>query len=594
MVKVPVTAPSALALLMLSKPANRLTPPVKELVPERVMDEVALFCVTLITPLPIGPERVVAPVPVPEFVIVPMLFTEPESVIPPAAMLLNVRFEVPEIVPVSVRSLAPLLVTVMAGAPKVMGPAPKVRIWVPPKLKLPFQTWGLALVRVRVVLVSSNVVPAPMVKVPVAAPKALALLILSTPASKFTPPVKELVPERVREEVALFCVTLVTLLPIGPEIVVAPVPVPEFVMVPMLFTEPESAIPPAAMLLNVRFEVPERVPVSVRRLAPLLVTVRAGAPKIMGLAAKVRAWVPPKLKLPFQAWGLALARVSAPNVLSKVAPPAMVKVPVAAPRAFALLMLSCPAKRFTPPVKRLVPERVKGEVALFCTTLVTLLPITAEMMTEPVPVPKLMTWPVLAKFLVVSVIPAAVLLLFCRTRVPVPLTPPLSVKAWVPLLLPRVVPPLLTVSVPVTFITEVVLFSVMAVTFGPTVPDRVVAPVPVPELVRVPALLTVPDNVSPPAAVLLKVRLEVPVMVPVSVRSLEPRFVTVMALAPKVIRPTANVRAWVPPKLKLPFQAWGFALVSVKVALVSSKVVPAPMVKVPVAAPSAVALLILS
>jgi hypothetical protein len=47
-----------------------------------------------------------------------------------------------------------------------------------------------------------------------------------------------------------------------------------------------------------------------------------------------------------------------PLVLS-MTPPLMTKVPAVAPRAAALLMLSVPALRMTPPSKVLVPERVR-------------------------------------------------------------------------------------------------------------------------------------------------------------------------------------------------------------------------------------------
>jgi len=51
------------------------------------------------------------------------------------------------------------------------------------------------------------------------------------------PPVKVLAPERVNCDVALFWMTPVTFVPMTALIVVVPLPEPEFVIVPMLFTE---------------------------------------------------------------------------------------------------------------------------------------------------------------------------------------------------------------------------------------------------------------------------------------------------------------------------------------------------------------------
>jgi len=165
----------------------------------------------------------------------------------------------------------------------------------------------------------------------------------------------------------------------------------------------------------------------------------------------------------------------------------------------------------------LAPERVKGEVALFCTTPVTLAPMTEEITVIPVPEPLLMMVPALLTAVVVSVTPAAVALLFCRTRVPVPPTPPLTVNNLVPLLLRKVVPPLFTFrTVPLTVRAEVVLFSVRPVTLEPTPPLMVVVPVPAPLLVIVPLLLTAMVLIVVEAVVvpLVMVRLPLPVMPP--------------------------------------------------------------------------------
>ena len=139
--------------------------------------------------------------------------------------------------------------------------------------------------------------------------------------------------------------------------------------------------------------------------------------------------------------------------------------------------------------------------------------------TEPVPDPELVIVPVLLTDTVESVMPLAVALLLLSTRLPVPVTPPETVSNLVPLELVRVVPAALVVSAPLIVRADVVLFSVMAVTFEPTPPLIVVVPVPAPMLVIVPALLTDPVEsvMVPVVALLLIVRLLVPVTPPLKV-----------------------------------------------------------------------------
>src|SRR5207248_1660112 len=100
--------------------------------------------------------------------------------------------------------------------------------------------------------------------------------------------------------------------------------------------------------------------------------------------------------------------------------------------------------------------------------------------------------PELLTLVVERVMPLAIALLLLRMRLPVPPTPPDNVNNEPPLalLFVRVVPPLFTVSAPLTVRAELALFSVMPVTFDPTAALIVVNPVPAPELVIVPALLT--------------------------------------------------------------------------------------------------------
>src|SRR6266404_5784328 len=101
-------------------------------------------------------------------------------------------------------------------------------------------------------------------------------------------------------------------------------------------------------------------------------------------------------------------------------------------------------------------------------TPVTLVPITALMSVEPVPLPELVIVPVLLRVVPDTVIPLAVALLFLRVRLPVPVVPPDRVNSAVPLLLVRVVPPMFTFRRPLIVSAELVLFSVMPVTFDPT------------------------------------------------------------------------------------------------------------------------------
>lgn len=84
-------------------------------------------------------------------------------------------------------------------------------------------------------------------------------------------------------------------------------------------------------------------------------------------------------------------------------------------------------------------------------------------------------------------------LLLFKIRLPVPETPPDIVMILLMLVLldVRVVPLLFTVkAVVLTVIAEVELLCIISVTFEPTPPLIVTAPVPLPELVIVPVLLT--------------------------------------------------------------------------------------------------------
>ena len=104
---------------------------------------------------------------------------------------------------------------------------------------------------------------------------AAALLLVATVSAKAEP-----------EE--LFSITLVTLLPMGPVMLVLPVPVPLLVMVPVLLMElPESVMPPAVelLLLRIRLPAPDIVPDTVNRDVPK-VLIRV-VPLLFGASEKV-------------------------------------------------------------------------------------------------------------------------------------------------------------------------------------------------------------------------------------------------------------------------------------------------------------------
>ena len=165
------------------------------------------------------------------------------------------------------------------------------------------------------------------------------------------------------------------------------------------------------------------------------------------------------------------------------------------------------------------------------------MPITELMREFPLPLPELVTVPILLSEVVETVMPFAMELLLLRIKSPVPLTPPEIVSNELPLLLllVNVVPEPFTVNAPLTVSAEVVLFSVMPVTLEPTAALISVEPVPLPELVMVPTLFTaVVESVMPLASelLLLRIKLPVPVTPPDNVSILVPAvLVSVVPLA---------------------------------------------------------------
>jgi hypothetical protein len=211
------------------------------------------------------------------------------------------------------------------------------------------------------------------------------------------------------------------------------------------------------------------------------------------------------------------------------------------PKAFAAAELAVivPARTTVPVVKVLAPERVSPDVVLFCLRPVMLVPITELIRELPEPPPEFVTVPVLLTAAAEMVIPLLVALLLFKIKLPVPVTPPVNVSRVVPLLLVSVVPPAFTVSAPLIFNADVVVFWTMPVMLVPTPAEIVVEPEPVPELVREPVLLMdVPDNVIPAAKVLLlfKIKLPVPVAPPLNVSILVP--LLFVSVVPPVL--TAN------------------------------------------------------
>ena len=117
------------------------------------------------------------------------------------------------------------------------------------------------------------------------------------------------------------------------------------VMVPLT-----SSVP----ALTVTGPVKESLPV---RVAVPLPDLTNEPPVPLTLLETVAVPAPPTVKVPaFRLTGLFVVRVIAPAVVLLTVPPAMVNAPV--PRADALLTLSVPALRVTPPAKALAPLSV--------------------------------------------------------------------------------------------------------------------------------------------------------------------------------------------------------------------------------------------
>ena len=266
---------------------------------------------------------------------------------------------------------------------------------------------------------------------------------------------------------------LVTLLPTPPLIrVVAlvPVPVPLLVIVPALFTlAVESVIPLviALLLLSTKLPVPVTPPDRVSSelpLALLLVKVVMLLPPCMVSApltfkAEVVLFsVMPVTALPTPA----LTNVAPVPVPLLVIIPALFTLVVDSVRLLFVLVLLFSTKLpvpVTPPVTvkvpavsvRVVPPlatviavvvMLSGEVP-FSIMLVTVAPTPPLIKVMPEPLPLLVIVPVLPTLAVDRVKLLSVLVLLFSTKLPVPDTPPVTVK--LPAVSVRVVPPLATV-----------------------------------------------------------------------------------------------------------------------------------------------------
>ena len=188
-----------------------------------------------------------------------------------------------------------------------------------------------------------------------------------------------------------------------------------------------------------------------------------------------------------------------------------------------------------------MPERVSPEVLLFWTTPVTLAPMTALMSDAPLPLPELVMVPMLLTLVPEKVMPLASALLLLSTRLPVPLTPPETVSTEPPLLLVKVLLLAPTVTRPLTVKAEVVLFSMISVTFVFTAALMSDEPLPLPELVIVPMFFTPSKRVMPPAIalLLLSTRLPVPLTSPVTLNRELPLALLLMRVVPPLFTITS-------------------------------------------------------
>lgn len=350
---------------------------------------------------PTPPLIVTLPVPLPELVIVPVLFTEAVEIVMPLApvlLFLKVRSPVPVMPPEWVKTAEPLLASVSPPEPSVVAPEiSTVPDPVPLVIVRAEESWVIAPLRVifRLAVAWSSV----------------RLLFSATVPLKvvlFVTPVIERVPEEPEFTVMLFVcvprkedlsVALLLLLAVVSPSRIAPAP-----------NAPET-VPFTVPLLIVRLPVKVFAPVRVKLPAPAFVRPKP-APEIMPPTVSVealtvtirlafmatapvprsRVFVPLNVKSPFQFCALLLVVVRA--AVTSIVPPLMVKIFAAPPRAALLPRDRVPVFSVRPPVKVFAPERVVVPFVVLMTRAILPAPLSEiilEIVVPPVPAPLMVT-----------------------------------------------------------------------------------------------------------------------------------------------------------------------------------------------------------
>ncbi len=183
-----------------------------------------------------------------------------------------------------------------------------------------------------------------------------------------------------------FSITPVTLVPMGALINVEPLPVPEFVIVPQLFTElKESVILPgvALLLLRIRLPVPTTPPETVSGAAPLA-SVKAVPPllTVIGTLLKPIMSAEPGL---FSEMAVTLPPTGPLIVAVAVPVPELVIVPVlfTTPLKVIVAELAPLALSVILPVFVQLPDSVAAELPLFHATFIV--PVQLPPPVEPLP-----------------------------------------------------------------------------------------------------------------------------------------------------------------------------------------------------------------
>jgi hypothetical protein len=185
-----------------------------------------------------------------------------------------------------------------------------------------------------------------------------------------------------------------------------------------------------------------------------------------------------------------------------------------------------------------VLESINADVLLFCVTPVTLDPISALIVVEPVPVPVFVTVPTLFTLLVDNVIvPVVAPLLIVKLLVPV--TPPLKVVDIAVPVLPKVKVPVVVEAntIALLYSRPVTLTKKEALLVPPPLSPSVTDPVPTETAVEEPAITAPALMIVPPVYVLLPDKVKLP----------EPCFVkATFAVPPSCTTPANDVFVVVP------------------------------------------------